>query len=65
VPYNSGHKQKTRARIVESARILFDRHRFENVSIDMVMAEADLTRGGSTIISTAKRSCSQLRYTAS
>jgi TetR/AcrR family transcriptional repressor of nem operon len=46
VPYSSEHKQKTRARIVESARILFNRHGFENVSIDMVMAEADLTRGG-------------------
>lgn len=46
MPYSSEHKQKTRARIVESARILFNRHGFENVSIDMVMAEADLTRGG-------------------
>jgi TetR/AcrR family transcriptional repressor of nem operon len=46
VPYSSEHKQKTRARIVESARILFNRHGFENVSIDTVMAEADLTRGG-------------------
>lgn len=46
MPYSSEHKQKTRTRIVESARILFNRHGFENVSIDMVMAEADLTRGG-------------------
>jgi AcrR family transcriptional regulator len=46
MPYSSKHKQKTRARIVECARILFNRHGFESVSIDMVMAEADLTRGG-------------------
>jgi TetR/AcrR family transcriptional regulator, transcriptional repressor for nem operon len=46
VPYSSEHKQKTRSRIVESARILFNRHGFENVSIDMVMTEANLTRGG-------------------
>ncbi|MFZ5619255.1 MAG: TetR/AcrR family transcriptional regulator [Pseudomonadota bacterium] len=46
MPYAPEHKQRTRARIVESARILFNRHGFENVSIDMVMAEAKLTRGG-------------------
>ena len=46
MPYSSEHKQQTRARIVERARILFNRHGFENVSIDMVMAEAELTRGG-------------------
>lgn len=46
MPYSSEHKQRTRARIVECARILFNRYGFEGVSIDMVMAEADLTRGG-------------------
>ncbi len=46
MPYSSEHKQKTRARIVESARVLFNRHGFESVSIDTVMAEAGLTRGG-------------------
>jgi TetR/AcrR family transcriptional repressor of nem operon len=46
MPYSSEHKRKTRVRIVECARILFNRHGFENVSIDMVMAEANLTRGG-------------------
>ena len=46
MPYSATHKQKTRARIVECARILFNRHGFENVTIDMVMAEAKLTRGG-------------------
>lgn len=46
MPYSPSHKEKTRKRIVEAARILFNRHGFENVTIDMVMAEADLTRGG-------------------
>ncbi len=46
MPYSPTHKQKTRARIVECARILFNRHGFDNVTIDMVMADAKLTRGG-------------------
>lgn len=46
MPYTPAHKQKTRARIVECARILFNRHGFDNVTIDMVMSEAKLTRGG-------------------
>lgn len=46
MPYSSEHKQKTRARIVESARILFNRHGFQSVTIDMVMEDAGLTRGG-------------------
>jgi AcrR family transcriptional regulator len=37
---------QTRSRIVRSARILFNRHGFEAVSIDRVMAHAGLTRGG-------------------
>ena len=46
MPYSAEHKEKTQARIVETARILFNRHGFQNVTIDMVMAEAGLTRGG-------------------
>jgi TetR/AcrR family transcriptional regulator, transcriptional repressor for nem operon len=46
MPYSPEHKQRTRAKIVETARILFNRHGFEGVSIDMVMGEAGLTRGG-------------------
>jgi TetR/AcrR family transcriptional regulator, transcriptional repressor for nem operon len=46
MPYTPDHKHKTRARIVESARILFNRHGFENVTINMVMEAAELTRGG-------------------
>ncbi|WP_170327351.1 TetR/AcrR family transcriptional regulator [Ruegeria arenilitoris] len=46
MPYSAEHKQKTRKKIVEAARILFNRHGFNGVSIDMVMKEAGLTRGG-------------------
>ena len=46
MPYSAAHKQETRARIVETARILFNRHGFDGVTIDMVMNEAGLTRGG-------------------
>lgn len=46
MPYSAEHKQRTRATIIETARILFNRHGFEGVSIDLVMNEAGLTRGG-------------------
>ncbi|HZP21611.1 MAG TPA: TetR/AcrR family transcriptional regulator [Bauldia sp.] len=46
MPYSSEHKARTRTRIIESARRLFNRHGFSEVSIDDIMAEAGLTRGG-------------------
>ncbi len=46
MPYNAEHKAKSHAKIVESARILFNRHGFQDVTIDMVMKKAGLTRGG-------------------
>ncbi len=46
MPYSAEHKSKTRAKIVEAGRILFNKHGFHSVTIDMVMAEAGLTRGG-------------------
>ena len=46
MPYSAAHREKTRARIVEAARILFNRHGFQNVTIDQIMREAGLTRGG-------------------
>lgn len=46
MPYSVEHKARTRERIVESARRLFNRFGFEQVSIDQVMAHAGLTRGG-------------------
>jgi TetR/AcrR family transcriptional regulator, transcriptional repressor for nem operon len=46
MPYAKGHRDETRRRIVESARRLFNRHGFDNVSLDGIMAGAGLTRGG-------------------
>jgi TetR/AcrR family transcriptional regulator, transcriptional repressor for nem operon len=46
MPYPAGHKERIRARIVDAARRLFNRHGFEQVSIEQVMAGAGLTRGG-------------------
>jgi TetR/AcrR family transcriptional regulator, transcriptional repressor for nem operon len=46
MPYAIEHKARTRAKIVESARILFNHHGFEQVSIDDIMKRAGLTRGG-------------------
>lgn len=46
MPYSLKHKQDTRARIVDSAHRLFNRRGFAAVSIDDIMAEAGLTRGG-------------------
>jgi TetR/AcrR family transcriptional repressor of nem operon len=45
MPYSSDHREQVRGRIVQSARRLFNRHGFNAVSIDDVMAEAGLTRG--------------------
>jgi TetR/AcrR family transcriptional repressor of nem operon len=44
--YSAGHRKEVRKRIVESARKLFNRHGFENVSIHQIMAGAGLTHGG-------------------
>jgi len=46
MPYTAEHKQKTRQRIVECARELFNRRGFSEVSIDEIMLHAGLTRGG-------------------
>jgi TetR/AcrR family transcriptional regulator, transcriptional repressor for nem operon len=46
MPYTAEHKARTRARIIESARVMFNRHGFERVSIDDIMRSAGLTRGG-------------------
>jgi TetR/AcrR family transcriptional regulator, transcriptional repressor for nem operon len=46
MPYPAGHREKVRRKIVDSARRLFNRRGFENVSVDAIMAEAGLTRGG-------------------
>ncbi len=46
MPYTVEHKAETRTRIVTSARRLFNRRGFSEVSIDEIMASAGLTRGG-------------------
>lgn len=46
MPYSAEHKRRTRAHIVETSRKLFNTHGFEDVSIDMIMKAAGLTRGG-------------------
>jgi len=46
MPYTAEHKARTRARIIEKARVMFNHRGFEQVSIDDIMREAGLTRGG-------------------
>jgi len=46
MPYAEGHRSETKKKIVNSARRLFNRHGFENVSVDLIMSGAGLTRGG-------------------
>ena len=46
MPYGPEHKPRTRRRIVEAARRLFNVHGYNGVGIDRIMAEAGLTRGG-------------------
>jgi TetR/AcrR family transcriptional repressor of nem operon len=45
VPYPPGHSEQTRKKIIRSARMLFNRFGFDNVSINQIMANASLTRG--------------------
>jgi len=44
--YAKGHRKEVKSKIVHSARRLFNRHGFDNVSLDDIMAGAGLTRGG-------------------
>jgi AcrR family transcriptional regulator len=46
MPYSASHKRRTRERILESARRLFNSKGFGAVSIDEVMEKAGLTHGG-------------------
>jgi AcrR family transcriptional regulator len=46
MPYSQKHKAQTRAKIIEAARVLFNHHGFQAVTIDMIMEKAGLTRGG-------------------
>jgi TetR/AcrR family transcriptional regulator, transcriptional repressor for nem operon len=44
--YPVGHRAAVRTKIIDSARRLFNRHGFDNVSIHQIMAGAGLTHGG-------------------
>jgi TetR/AcrR family transcriptional repressor of nem operon len=46
MPYPAGHREQVHKKIVDSARRLFNQNGFENVSVDSIMANAGLTRGG-------------------
>lgn len=46
MPYPPEHKSETRERILKSARHLFNRKGFAEVTIDEIMTDAGLTRGG-------------------
>ena len=46
MPYPAGHRERTRGKIVECARRLFNRNGFESVSVNAIMADAGMTRGG-------------------
>jgi AcrR family transcriptional regulator len=46
MPYSPEHKRGSREKILESARRLFNKKGFSEVSIDEVMENAGLTRGG-------------------
>lgn len=46
MPYPSGHRKQTKKKIIDSARRLFNRHGFDNVSVQQIMSGAGLTHGG-------------------
>jgi TetR/AcrR family transcriptional repressor of nem operon len=46
MPYPANHRVEVKRKIIDSARKLFNRHGFESVSLNQVMAGAGLTHGG-------------------
>lgn len=46
MPYPAGHRTEVKGKIIQSARRLFNRDGFDNVSIAQIMAGAGLTHGG-------------------
>ncbi|MGB9255861.1 MAG: TetR/AcrR family transcriptional regulator [Candidatus Korobacteraceae bacterium] len=46
MPYPAAHRQEVKRNITDSARRLFNRYGFENVSVKQIMAGAGLTHGG-------------------
>jgi TetR/AcrR family transcriptional repressor of nem operon len=45
MPYPAGHRAEVKRNIIDSARKLFNRHGFESVSLNQIMAGAGLTHG--------------------
>jgi AcrR family transcriptional regulator len=46
MPYPAGHRAAVKKDIIDSARKLFNRHGFESVSLNQIMAGVGLTHGG-------------------
>ena len=46
MPYPAGHRAAVKKKIIDSARKLFNRHGFESVSLNQIMAGVGLTHGG-------------------
>jgi AcrR family transcriptional regulator len=46
MPYPNGHREEVREKIIRSARKLFNQRGFESVSVNQIMADTGLTRGG-------------------
>jgi TetR/AcrR family transcriptional regulator, transcriptional repressor for nem operon len=46
MPYPAGHREAVKQNIIDSARKLFNRHGFDNVTLNQIMAGAGLTHGG-------------------
>jgi len=46
MPYPTNHRAQVKANIIHSARRLFNRHGFDNVSLQQIMSDAGLTHGG-------------------
>jgi TetR/AcrR family transcriptional regulator, transcriptional repressor for nem operon len=46
MPYPAGHREEVKRKIIDSARRLFNRYGFENVSLQQIMSGAGLTHGG-------------------
>ena len=46
MPYPTGHRATVKKDIIDSARKLFNRHGFESVSLNQIMAGVGLTHGG-------------------
>ena len=56
MPYTPPHKERTRQRILESARCVFNKKGVSEATIGEIMASAGLSHGGFTTTLTARLS---------